>query len=799
MSIPTSINSKHWQEWQASSVSDEIIALNAWTLEDSREVDQLLNRNTERRWKHSAELAPGWAVAGCDPLTGERSLVGCQFKPNTPPTSSSSGKPLKYFTASDTPASPLFLNMPNAAYWASVYEDVSVPIVLTEGAKKAGAVLTRGVAGVSIPGVSTGGKLGRLKPQLKKLCTYGRKIYLAFDRDVVYKRQVQQALHNLARMITERGAMVYIVEWHDDYKGIDDYFAGRPDGMPLDVMMQRAATLEEWRADQKERETELIDEPCKLSARFQRVSSKLKSRLRWNSLLQRMELDNERISAEDLRMTLALRHNLDVPQGDCTPICVYLSKQASYNPVTEYLDACADTYAPDSDYLDKVAETFLGASSELHRTMLRKTLIGAVARAYDNGCKLDNVCILAGGQGVGKSSFWRILAGEWFDDSYGSGTEKDELMKLHRCWIVEWAEVDVLFKRKDISTMKKFISCQRDAFRPPYGTITEDFERPSIFVGSTNENAFLGDATGNRRYWVIPVGSFRVPQPQLLEERDRIWAAAVQAYRAGEHWDLPPQMWEEAAAATADYQSSDLWEDLVATYIEGKDKVTVAEVLEHGCHVELAQAGKAQEMRVTDLLKRLGLSSRRLVDGGRKKTFWIREVLPQNDLEVCPLNKQDLQKVEDIRDRGMDTPPDTPLDTPPPEDTPKVCPLEKNGQKGEPTLSAQRHRTYLTDLTDLSGKPLKNQKKPRKIGGPKIEGANCHMLLDGEMAWHGRVIKAADRLQPCHKCEGDAMVHYLVESERLRGGIREGWYCACQLDRYKIEFYTPSKEKKSNA
>ncbi|MGF1538521.1 MAG: VapE domain-containing protein [Elainellaceae cyanobacterium] len=644
MSIPTSINIKHWQEWRDSAVSEEIISLNIWTIEDPREVAQLLNRNTERGWKHSTVLAPGWAVAGCDPLTGERSLVGCQFKPNTPPVDKD-GKPGKYLTPSQTPAAPLFLNVPDEGYWPGVYGDVSVPVVLTEVAKIAGAILTQGFAGISIPGVTTGGRLGRLKPQLRKLCTYGRKVFLAFDRDVVYKRQVQNALHNLARMISERGAMVYVLEWHDDYKGIDDYFAGRPDGMALRQMMDRAATLEEWRDAQDKKSIELIDEPCKLARRYHQVSDRIGRRLRWNTLLDQIELDGKPLDPMQLRMWLALKHNMDIPLEDCKQICLFVAQQSPYSPVTEYLEDCITEHPADSDLLDSVAETYLGATSELHRMFIRKTLISAVARAITPGCKVDTVCILTGDLGVGKSSFWRILAGEWFDDSFAGGSDKDERLKLHRCWLTEWAELETVFRRKDVSAVKAFISCQKDTVRRPYGHIHEDYYRPSILVGSTNHQDFLSDPTGNRRFWVVPVSIGRVPQQQLIAQRDRIWAAAYHALKAGESWLLPDHLLEQAKEATKDYAFTDPWEEALRRYIETRDYVTTTELLSEAIGLELAHQGKAEEMRCTNLLKSWGWDSKQKRVNGKKSRIWIS---PSVGLEVGTVGTIDNKDISDI-------------------------------------------------------------------------------------------------------------------------------------------------------
>jgi len=81
---PDQTHESHWAEWMKSGISPEIAALNFRTIDDPQELDRVLNRNTDRRWKHSDQLAPGWLVQGVDPETGETTLAGCQYKPDNP-------------------------------------------------------------------------------------------------------------------------------------------------------------------------------------------------------------------------------------------------------------------------------------------------------------------------------------------------------------------------------------------------------------------------------------------------------------------------------------------------------------------------------------------------------------------------------------------------------------------------------------------------------------------------------------------------------------------------------------------
>jgi predicted P-loop ATPase len=656
------LHAKHLDEWQASAVSPTIISRNVWSIDDAREVDELLNRNTERKWKHSEELVPGWGVCGVDPRTGERIYAAFQLKPDTSPIDPKTGKPRKYFSPSSTPLAPLFLEVEDEAYWQKLITDVTSPIIITEGAKKAGAVLSQGQACISLPGVTTGGKHGRLKPELELYSRYGRSIYLAFDRDILQKAQVRQALHNLGRMVAEKGAMVYVLEWDNNFKGIDDWLAS---GGQIRDRLTVAKTLEEWvdAHDEGQGDTVSLDDACRLAKRYRRIEEKMMGRLRWNQLKGMVELDGKPAELEALRMYLALKHNIDIPEADCIQIVTHIAKQQSFNPVAEYLKNIALAYPPDPKLLDEMALKYLGSESPLHATYVRKTLISAVARAISPGCKVDTVCILSGLQGVGKSSFWKILAGEDnFDDSVGSVSDKDERLKLHKSWMIEWAELETVFRRKDISAVKAFITTQTDQVRPPFGRTILELARPSIIVGTTNFDNFLSDSTGNRRFWVIPISIEEMPLDELAKERDRIWAAAVHAYLSGERWELPASMRAVAAADAELFASSDSWEEPVLNYIDGLETVTVEKILSIAIRLDLGQQDKRAEMRVANVLKANGWESGRKVVHGRRLRIWLA---PSYLNRGCPGSPNSTETTIEVEGQPPAQPPTQPTDQPP--------------------------------------------------------------------------------------------------------------------------------------
>ena len=235
------------------------------------------------------------------------------------------------------------------------------------------------------------------------------------------------------------------------------------------------------------------------------------------------------------------RQNKRVSKDVAFDVVVQVARQNEYNPVTDYLDHVSKNVAP--AYIDRLATTYLRpedahlSEPTLYDEMLRKTLIAAVARAYDEGCKFDNACVIIGDQGARKSTFWSVLGGEFFSDALRDINGKDSLQVLANSWIMEGAELEAITNKKMAGDIKSFLSQSTDVYRVPYGKVAEKFKRRGIIVGTSNKtDGFLVDETGNRRFWCIKT-SRSILDPidceGLLEERDAIWSAACAAYDHG--------------------------------------------------------------------------------------------------------------------------------------------------------------------------------------------------------------------------------------------------------------------------
>jgi predicted P-loop ATPase len=353
-------------------------------------------------------------------------------------------------------------------------------------------------------------------------------------------------------------------------------------------------------------DTKEADEKSMLAKRLERVQKAVGNRLRLNTLNKKIEFEGEQLDSDDLRVLLAQEKNLSIPSNDAGAIFKFIAQRNQYNPVVEYLERVSKEYGNDTSVLNGFAKRYFGQEEAIYDTYIRRFLVGAVARVMKPGCKLDSALFLQGDQGTFKSTFFKTLASEeWFDDSMGAASDKDERLKLHSVWIVEWAELETMFKRKDISAVKSFLTTTKDLIRPPYGRDTKEFKRQCVIVGTTNEDVFLKDPTGSRRFWVIPVQK-QIPIDQLAQERDRIWAAAYALYKAGEQWHLTYEEAQQQAILNEYFQEVDPWQEAVWDYIQDRMRASTREILEMCIKKELRDTDKKDQMRIAAILQTLG-------------------------------------------------------------------------------------------------------------------------------------------------------------------------------------------------
>ncbi|MDJ0511197.1 MAG: DUF3854 domain-containing protein [Crocosphaera sp.] len=284
------------QEWLNSCVDERLIELNVKPLEGtapseyllysdelSRRNDGRLSNSILKRYQHTEQ--GGWWCSGVDVITGKNDLWGC-FKPKQPRLSYQQGKPIKYEHPPQTPTGifalrvPLYLwstiaqqyqlefsseimdqSLSDKGFWQWILANPSIPLCITEGAKKAGTLLSAGYVAIALPGINNGyrtpkdeagNRIGKsyLIPQLKMLAQGGRKIYIAFDQDSQPNtiKAVNHAIRKLGYLFRQSGCEVKVISW--DYKqgkGVDDLLINHGQ-KAFDDCYQKALPFELWKA-----------------------------------------------------------------------------------------------------------------------------------------------------------------------------------------------------------------------------------------------------------------------------------------------------------------------------------------------------------------------------------------------------------------------------------------------------------------------------------------------------------------------------------------------------------------------
>ena len=230
-------------------------------------------------------------------------------------------------------------------------------------------------------------------------------------------------------------------------------------------------------------------------------------------------------------------------------------------------------------------------------------MISAVARAFRPGCKVDSMLVLEGGQGAGKSSAARILAGfEYFSDNLPAMGTKDASDHVRGKWIIEVGELSAM-QKSEIELTKAFISRQEEKFRPAYNRKEITYKRRCVFIGTTNQDNYLRDETGNRRFW--PVRVSKIDLAALQRDRDLLWAKAVYWYDAGVKWYLSAVEEALAKEVQADRVSEDIWQEKLSSALEGITEISLTEAAAR-LSLETAKVGRADQNRITASLRGLG-------------------------------------------------------------------------------------------------------------------------------------------------------------------------------------------------
>ena len=238
-----------------------------------------------------------------------------------------------------------------------------------------------------------------------------------------------------------------------------------------------------------------------------------------------------------------------IPRAQLTEAIQTVANKRRFHPVREYLQGLKWDKVSRIDkwlihILGESPDTLNSAMFEYLQLVGRYWLLGMVNRVMKPGCKFDYCPVLEGKGGLFKSTMVKILSSKEFysDTQFEIGRGKEAQEQVQGLWLYEIAELSN-FGKAEVGAIKAFISSEVDRYRVAYGATVEKFERQCVMVGTTNENTYLRDRTGNRRIWPIPV-KHSIHTEWLTKYRDQLFAEAFELYGQGVRYT--PKADEEA-------------------------------------------------------------------------------------------------------------------------------------------------------------------------------------------------------------------------------------------------------------
>lgn len=260
-------------------------------------------------------------------------------------------------------------------------------------------------------------------------------------------------------------------------------------------------------------------------------------------------------------------------------------------------------------------------------------MVAAVARVMEPGCKVDEMVVLEGGQGAGKStSILELASPEWYLETSEDPAHKDFYISLQGKWLIEIGEMNS-FNKAGLNQVKQSVVRRDDTFRAPYDRYATSHKRQCVFLGTTNADEYLQDATGGRRFLPVRCNG-ETNLGFIRNNREQLWAEALHLYRSGfKWWDFP----KEAARDEQDARFvADSWEEPISRYLDGQApsewygkehtngpilRVSTTEILYSALRIDIGKHTRQDQMRVGTIMRRMNWRSKQFSGG---KRFYCR-------------------------------------------------------------------------------------------------------------------------------------------------------------------------------
>lgn len=247
----------------------------------------------------------------------------------------------------------------------------------------------------------------------------------------------------------------------------------------------------------------------------------------------------------------------------------HVTRKNTFHPIHDYIES----FEWDGvKRLETLFVEYLGAEDTPYvRTVTRKMFVAAVTRIYEPGTKFDEMLVLVGPQGCGKSTILAKMGRQWFCDSLKTFDSKEAGEYLQSSWIFEFGELSAM-KKAEVEEIKAFTSKTTDMYRVAYDRVVSEFPRKCVFFGTTNNYDFLKDQTGNRRFWPVNVDPKKAVKNVFTDLTDEVvgqlWAEAKHYYDQGEKLTLPQDIAETARVIQEAHTEDDPRKGMIMEFLE---------------------------------------------------------------------------------------------------------------------------------------------------------------------------------------------------------------------------------------
>lgn len=281
-----------------------------------------------------------------------------------------------------------------------------------------------------------------------------------------------------------------------------------------------------------------------------------------------------------------------------------VSMRNRFHPVRDVLDGLE---FDGGEHIRGLLPDYLGVEdTEYSHQVMRLWMLGAVARVYEPGCKFDYTMIFTGPQGLGKSTFLKMMAlnDAWFNDSLDSLDSDKAAQSLMGSWIVELAELKSLARTAGgVESVKRFLTAAQDKYRVPYERRADIFLRQCVFAGTTNKSDFLQDETGNRRFLIIQTGinepAKSLFDPEAIDDMKAAWAQAAHIWKTEQpELILPDSCRDEARRLQGESMADDGKVGIITQFLEDKQRTCVLEIWKEA----LEENGRPQKWQSSEIM-----------------------------------------------------------------------------------------------------------------------------------------------------------------------------------------------------